>query len=83
MEYDRSVSPEQLRFYLDGSNYFTLNSSQLDATTWNNALHHGFFMILNVAMGGGFPAAFGGGPNGDTVSGGEMKIDYLAVYTKA
>src|SRR5215831_8862470 len=42
VEYDRSVSPEQLRFYLDGSNYFTLNSSQLDATTWNNATHHGF-----------------------------------------
>src|SRR5690349_21083010 len=36
VEYDRSVSPEQLRFYLDGANYFTLNSSQLDATTWNN-----------------------------------------------
>src|SRR6185369_4801947 len=34
VEYDRSVSPEQLRFYLDGNNYFTLNSSQLDATTW-------------------------------------------------
>ena len=33
-------------------------------------------------MGGGFPAAFGGGPNGDTVSGGQMKIDYLAVYNK-
>ena len=32
------------------------------ATTWNNATHHGFFIILNVAMGGGFPAAFGGGP---------------------
>ncbi|WP_433297544.1 carbohydrate-binding protein [Actinoplanes sp. CA-030573] len=80
MEYDRSVSPEQLRFYLDGNNYFTLNSSQLDATTWNNALHHGFFMILNVAMGGGFPAAFGGGPTASTQSGVPMIVDYVAVY---
>jgi hypothetical protein len=80
VEYDRSVSPEQLRFYLDGSNYFTLNSSQLDATTWNNATHHGFFMILNVAMGGGFPAAFGGGPTSATQSGVPMLVDYVAVY---
>src|SRR5579859_2042975 len=33
IEYDISKSPEQLRWYLDGSNYFTINSSQLDATT--------------------------------------------------
>jgi hypothetical protein len=80
VEYDRSVSPEQLRFYLDGANYFTLNSSQLDATTWNNATHHGMFMILNVAMGGGFPAAFGGGPTSSTASGVPMVVDYVAVY---
>jgi beta-glucanase (GH16 family) len=80
VEYDRSTSPEQLRFYLDGNNYFTLNSSQLDATTWNNATHHGMFMILNVAMGGGFPAAFGGGPTSATASGIPMLVDYVAVY---
>jgi hypothetical protein len=80
VEYDRSVSPEQLRFYLDGANYFTLNSSQLDATTWNNATHHGMFMILNVAMGGGFPAAFGGGPTSSTASGVPMLVDYVSVY---
>jgi Carbohydrate binding module (family 6) len=81
MEYDRSVSPEQIRWYLDGANFFTLNSTQVDATTWNNATHHGFFIILNVAMGGGFPAAFGGGPTGSTQSGVPMNVDYVAVYT--
>jgi hypothetical protein len=80
VEYDRSVSPEQMRFYLDGSNYFTLNSNQIDATTWNNATHHGMFLILNVAMGGGFPAAFGGGPTAATQSGVPMLVDYVAVY---
>jgi beta-glucanase (GH16 family) len=82
MEYDRSVSPEQLRYYLDGVNFFTINSTQVDATTWNNATHHGFFVILNVAMGGGFPAAFGGGPTAATVSGQPMLVDYVAAYTK-
>ncbi|WP_430788370.1 carbohydrate-binding protein [Actinoplanes sp. G11-F43] len=80
IEHDRSTSPEQLRWYLDGVNYFTLNSTAVDATTWNNATHHGFFVILNVAMGGGFPAAFGGGPTAATQSGVPMLVDYVAVY---
>ncbi|SDT77088.1 carbohydrate-binding protein [Actinoplanes derwentensis] len=83
IEYDRSVSPEQLRWYLDGVNYFTLSSTAVDATTWNNATHHGFFVILNVAMGGGFPAAFGGGPTAATQSGVPMLVDYVAVYQSA
>jgi beta-glucanase (GH16 family) len=83
VEYDRSVSPEQLRWYLDGNLYFTLSSTAVDATTWNNATHHGFFIILNVAMGGGFPAAFGGGPTSATQSGVPMNVDYVAVYTSA
>jgi beta-glucanase (GH16 family) len=83
MEYDRSVSPEQIRWYLDGVNFFTVSANQVDATTWNNATHHGFFVILNVAMGGAFPAAFGGGPTGSTASGVPMLIDYVAVRTTA
>jgi Ricin-type beta-trefoil lectin domain/Glycosyl hydrolases family 16 len=82
MELDRSVSPEQIRWYLDGSNFFTVNANQVDATTWNNATHHGFFMILNVAIGGGFPGAFGGGPTGATQSGVPMIVDYVAAYTQ-
>ncbi|MEY9965689.1 beta-glucanase (GH16 family) [Streptacidiphilus sp. MAP12-16] len=82
VEIDRSTSPEQIRYYLDGANYFTINSSQVDATTWANAVDHSFFVIFDLAMGGGFPAAFGGGPNASTVSGGQMNIDYVAVYNK-
>jgi hypothetical protein len=83
VQIDRSVSPEQIRWYLDGTNYFTVNSTQVDATTWTNAVDHPFFIIYDLAMGGGFPAAFGGGPNASTVSGGQMNIDYVAVYNKA
>jgi hypothetical protein len=79
-EYDRSVSPQQMRWYLDGAQYFTVNANQVDATTWANATNHGFFIILNVAIGGGFPAAFGGGPTGSTVSGVPMNVDYVRVY---
>ncbi|WP_078901391.1 discoidin domain-containing protein [Actinacidiphila yeochonensis] len=82
VEIDRSTSPEQLRYYLDGSLYFTVNSSQVDATTWANAVDHSFFVIFDLAIGGGFPAAFGGGPNAATASGGQMNVDYVAVYNK-
>jgi beta-glucanase (GH16 family) len=83
VEYDRSVSPERMRFYVDGNNYHTVTATQVDEATWNAATHHGMFIILNVAIGGGFPAAFGGGPNAATVSGVPMLVDYVAAYTKA
>jgi hypothetical protein len=45
-------------------------------------VHHPFFIIYDLAMGGGFPDAFGGGPNAATISGGQMNIDWVAVYNK-
>ncbi|MFJ5608077.1 discoidin domain-containing protein [Streptomyces sp. NPDC093221] len=83
VEIDRSTSPEQIRWYLDGANYFTLSSNQVDATAWANAVDHSFYIIFDLAIGGGFPAAFGGGPNAATVSGGSLNVDYVAVYNKA
>jgi beta-glucanase (GH16 family) len=80
VEYDRSVSPEVMRWFVDGGQIFSVNSGQVDAATWNNATHHGMFLILNVAIGGAFPAAFGGGPTAATQSGAAMLVDYVAVY---
>ncbi|MCU1679597.1 MAG: coagulation factor 5/8 type domain protein [Amycolatopsis sp.] len=82
VEIDRSTSPEQIRWYLDGASYFTLNSNQMDATSWANAVDHSFFIIFDLAIGGAFPAAYGGGPNAATASGGQLNVDYLAVYNK-
>ncbi|HTI19826.1 MAG TPA: discoidin domain-containing protein, partial [Kutzneria sp.] len=82
VELDRSTSPEQIRWYLDGTQYFSLNSTQVDATTWANAVDHSFFIIFDLAIGGAFPAAFGGGPNAATASGGSLNVDYVAVYNK-
>jgi beta-glucanase (GH16 family) len=83
VEIDRSTSPEQIRWYLDGALYFTVKANQVDATTWANAVDHPFFIIFDLAMGGGFPNAFGGGPNSSTAAGGAMNIDWVAVYNKA
>lgn len=76
IEFDRSVSPEEIRWYLDGVKFHTVKANQVDATTWTNATNHGFFIILNVAIGGGWP----GGPTGATTSGVPMLVDYVRVY---
>ncbi|MEU6373124.1 glycoside hydrolase family 16 protein [Streptomyces sp. NPDC046909] len=81
MEWDRSVSPETIRFSVDGTQFHSVNASQVDATTWSNATNHGFFIILNVAMGGGFPDAYGGGLDSGTQSGVPMTVDYVQVLS--
>ncbi|MEV7072148.1 glycoside hydrolase family 16 protein [Streptomyces sp. NPDC091972] len=81
MEWDRSVSPETIRFFVDGTQFHSVNAGQMDATTWANATNHGFFIILNVAMGGAFPDAFGGGLDSGTQSGVPMVVDYVQVLS--
>ena len=98
IELDKSVEPNQLRFYLDDVNYGTIHADQVPTDTWANATDHGFFVILDVAVGGSFPWAecnffpHPGGCSGftpfpqvvtpDTVSGKPMKVAYVAVYNK-
>ncbi|WP_433439960.1 glycoside hydrolase family 16 protein [Nonomuraea sp. CA-141351] len=81
-EWDRSVSPNQLRWYVDGQQFHSVSQSQFDAGTWNNMTGHaGYFLLLNVAMGGAFPNALGGQtPTAATVPGRPMLVDYVAVW---
>ncbi|GAA1264179.1 carbohydrate-binding protein [Sphaerisporangium rubeum] len=82
-EWDRSVSPNQLRWYVDGQQFHSVSQSRFDATTWNNMTgHSGYFLLLNVAMGGAFPngVAGTGTPTSSTVSGRPMLVDYVAVW---
>ncbi|WP_406458396.1 glycoside hydrolase family 16 protein [Streptomyces sp. NBC_00876] len=79
VEWDKSTAVQEMRFYVDGVNYHTVRQNQVDATTWTNATNHGYFIILNVAMGGEFPAALGGGPDGATEPGHPLVVDYVQV----
>ena len=55
-EWDQSVTPNQLRWYVDGQQFHSVSQGQLPADTWNQMTSHtGYFIILNVAMGGAFP----------------------------
>ncbi|MFU8852673.1 carbohydrate-binding protein [Micromonospora sp. SL1-18] len=83
-EWDASVSPQQLRWYVDGQLFHTVSQSQV-GTYWGQMTNHGgYFLLLNVAMGGGFPNGVAGTttPTSATVSGRPMLVDYVAVYTR-
>jgi len=58
-------------------------SNQVDATTWANATNHAFFIIFDLAMGGGFPNGVAGHttPTSATASEAEMLVDYVRVFT--
>ena len=80
IEWDRSASPETIRWYLDGVQYHSVDAStsNIDPATWAETTNHGYFIILNLAMGGLLP----GNPTPDTASGEPMFIDYVAVYQR-
>ncbi|HEY8481978.1 MAG TPA: glycoside hydrolase family 16 protein [Spirillospora sp.] len=82
-EWDRGKSPNELRWYVDDQLYHTVTENQVGAEAWNNMTGHGgYFLLLNVAMGGGFPDGVAGHPTPteSTVSGRPMLVDYVAVY---
>jgi beta-glucanase (GH16 family) len=69
--------PNVIRFYVDESLYKTRTPSDLPAgASW--VFDHPFFIILNVAVGGGWP----GNPDGTTVFPQQMLVDYVRVYQR-
>ncbi|HEV2347408.1 MAG TPA: ricin-type beta-trefoil lectin domain protein [Actinocrinis sp.] len=78
-----NTSAESITFYLDGSSYFTVTEGQVGTSTWQQAFDHNLSIILDLAMGGGYPNGVCGctSPTGSTASGGTMQVDYVAAYT--
>ncbi|WP_240617206.1 glycoside hydrolase family 16 protein [Nocardioides speluncae] len=84
-EWDSGSSPQQFRWYVDGQQFHSVSQSQVDEATWNNMTSHaGYFILLNVAVGGAFPDGVAGfrTPTPATVPGHPMVVDYVAVWTK-
>ncbi|MFT3775755.1 MAG: family 16 glycosylhydrolase [Minicystis sp.] len=69
--------PGVVRFYLDNTLYETRTSGDVPGgAKW--VYDHPFFLILNVAVGGGWP----GSPDGSTSFPQQMKVDYVRVYKR-
>jgi endo-1,3(4)-beta-glucanase len=80
MEWDRTTATDTIRFYVDGNLVHTVQPGVISPTDWNaTATQPGFFLILNVAMGGQFPAKMGGGPDAATVPGASLLVEYVRV----
>lgn len=68
-------SPNEIRWYFDETNYFTLSPEGLPANSeW--VYNHPFFLILNTAIGGNWPGA----PDETTTFPQTMAVDYVRVY---
>jgi beta-glucanase (GH16 family) len=83
-EWDTSISPNQFRWYVDGQQFHSVSQSQLPADTWNAMTSHaGYFILLNLAIGGAFPDALAAPtPRAETVPDRPMVVDYVAVSTR-
>ncbi len=81
-ELDRSVVPQVIRWYRDGTYFHAIQQTAVDPTTWAAATSGGFMILLNVSIGGALPSALGGGPTVSTVSGKPMRVDYVRVYQR-
>jgi beta-glucanase (GH16 family) len=69
--------PGIARFYVDSDNYATFKQAQWPAGgQW--VFDHPFFIILNIAVGGGWP----GTPDASTEFPQRMLVDYVRVYSK-
>ena len=77
-----NTSDESVAFYLDGNEYFSVSESQVGTSTWQAAFDHNMSIILDLAMGGGYPDGVCGctSPTSSTASGGTMSVSYVAAY---
>ena len=70
--------PNAIRFYVDEDLYSTRTPADLPkGTKW--VYDHPFFLLLNVAVGGGWP----GSPDASTVFPQTMLVDYVRVYRRS
>lgn len=70
-------SQNEIRWYVDGVNYKTATTQSIPAgSAW--VYDHPFFVLLNSAVGGGWP----GNPDDTTVFPQTMLVDYVRVYKR-
>ena len=77
-----NTSAESITWFLDGTQFFQVNESQVPVSTWQAAIDHNFSIIFDLAMGGGFPNGVCGctTPTSSTTSGATMTVAYVAAY---
>jgi len=75
--YAMEWSPTELQWFVDDRLYSTVKQSAVGTTTWKQTFNHGYFVLLNLAIGGDWP----GKPTNATVPGRSMTVDHVRVLT--
>lgn len=77
-----NTNAEFLQFLMDGVVEKTITEAQVGKSVWQAAIDHGFFILLDLAMGGTYPngKCHCTSPTASTTSGGQLKVAYVAVY---
>ena len=69
--------PNEIRWFVDGRQYHRMTPADLPSgTKW--VFDHPFFLLLNVAVGGGWP----GDPDATTTFPQQMIVDYVRAYSE-
>ncbi len=81
-DYTVEWDPNQIRWYLDGVLFGTINHTQWSSTAAPNnpraPFDSPFHLLVNVAVGGDFP----GNPNGSAQYPQTLEVDYIRVYRR-
>lgn len=81
-DYAIEWEPNQIRWYLDGQLFHSVNSSQwfsaLGGSNPRAPFDHPFHFLLNVAVGGNWP----GDPNASSQFPQTLEVDYVRVYRR-
>jgi hypothetical protein len=80
---DRRTSDEQVRWYKDGREYFSINENRVGQAAWSEGIDGGFSIIFDVAIGGGYPniECKCQTPSASTTSGAPLDVKDVSVYT--
>lgn len=80
---DRTVpGAERVEFFVDGVSTHVIEEAEVGASAWDAAIPNDFFLILNLAIGGGLPNGVCGcdSASAPKTSGGTMSVEHVAVY---
>jgi beta-glucanase (GH16 family) len=79
----RNANDEQVRWYLDGREFFSVSESKIGQAVWSAAVDHGYSILLSLAVGGSFPNDRCGctSPTAKTSSQGTMVVRDITVAT--
>jgi beta-glucanase (GH16 family) len=76
------AADESVTWYLDGRRFYRVTEDQVGAGPWREAVDHGFWIILDLGVGGAYPDVVCGctTPAGGTTPGAMMRVAYVAAY---